>query len=200
MALKIIAAGDSFVWGSELEDSPHGGQNGYSRNTFPALLAKENNYQYQCIAYPGASNLEIVQQIKSFAKNNLEFVIVSWSWPTRDNKITSEIEIIETQIYLEKNNIGYLFTCADNCIVTKHSKIKWNNWFLFPVIPNAGWHQNEEPRGFYQWALEHKYELAAKDKHPLERAHKDAALLMKDKFNELVKKHLEQNSIRNSIS
>jgi hypothetical protein len=58
---------------------------------------------------------------------------------------------------------------------------------------------NEQPRGFYQWALEHKYELAPKDKHPLECAHYDAALLMKGKFNELVKKNLQQNSIRNKI-
>jgi hypothetical protein len=85
-------------------------------------------------------------------------------------------------------------------VVTNHPKINWDNWFLFPVIPNTGWHANENPRGFYQWALEHKYELAPKDKHPLELAHSDAAALMKDKFNELVKKHLEQNSIRNSLS
>jgi hypothetical protein len=200
MALKIIAAGDSFVWGSELADSPHGGLFGYSKNTFTALLAKQFSYHYQCVAYPGADNAAIMQQVKNFAQNKSDFVIVSWSWPSRNNKLISEDEIIQTQHYLENNKIGYLFTCADNCVVTKNPKINWNNWFLFPVIPNTGWHKNEEPRGFYQWALEHKYELAAKDKHPLEHAHIDAALLMKDKFNELVKKHLAENSIRNSVS
>lgn len=197
---KIIAAGDSFIWGSELKDSPHGGPDGYSKNTFTALLAKKLNYDYQCVAYPGASNYEITKQIKNLTLDIHSFVIVSWSWPTRDNKLTSDYEIIETQQYLENHKQGYMFTCADNCVVTNNPKIKWKNWFLFPVIPNSGWHTNENSRGFYQWALEHKYELAAKDKHPLEQAHKDAAELMKDKFYELVKEYLEQNSIRNSIS
>lgn len=196
----IVACGDSFVWGSELADSPHGGEDGYSRNTFPALLAKEYNYEYQCAAYPGTSNIEIAAQVRSASLDNLGFFIISWSWPTRDDQLTSDREILATQQYLEYHGHGYLFTCADNCVVTNHPEIKWDNWFLFPVIPNTGWHPNEEPRGFYQWALEHKYELAAKDRHPLEQAHVDAAALMKDKFNELVKKHLEQNSIRNSIS
>jgi hypothetical protein len=104
------------------------------------------------------------------------------------------------QHYLTERKIPYLFTCADNCIISNNLNINWNNWFLFPVIPNTGWHSNENPRGFYQWALEHKYKLASKDRHPLEQAHTDAAKLMKDKFYELVKKHLEQNSIRDSIS
>ena len=187
----IVACGDSFIWGSELADSPHGGDNGYSRSTFPALLAYERNYEYRCAAYPGASNRDIANQVRRSSKNNLGFYIVSWSWPTRDDQLTSDREILETQQYLEYHGHGYLFTCADNCVVTNHPKIKWENWFLFPVIPNSGWHPNEEPRGFYQWALEHKYKLAEKDQHPLEQAHIDAAKLMKEKFNELVKKHLE---------
>jgi hypothetical protein len=196
----IIAAGDSFIWGSELADSPHGGPNGYSRNTFPALLAKEFGLRYKCAAYPGSSNTDIARQVRESTKDNKAFVIVSWSWPSRDDQLTSDREILATQQYLEYHGHGYMFTCADNCVVTGHSKIKWDNWFLFPVIPNSGWHSNEEPRGFYQWALEHKYELAPKDKHPLEQAHIDAANLMKDKFNELVKKHLEQSSTRNPLS
>jgi hypothetical protein len=194
----IIAAGDSFVWGSELADSPHGGPGGHSSNTFAARLAV--GHEYKCVAYPGASNKDIAQQVRDSTKDNKAFVLVSWSWPTRDDVLTSDREILATQQYLEYHGHGYLFTCADNCVVTNHPKINWNNWFLFPVIPNTGWHANENPRGFYQWALEHKYELALKDKHPLEQAHSDAAILMKDKFNELVKKHLEQNSIRNSLS
>jgi hypothetical protein len=36
--------------------------------------------------------------------------------------------------------------------------------------------------------------------HPLEEAHRAAADLIKDKFNEVVKKHLEQNGSGNQIS
>lgn len=186
----IIAGGDSFVWGSELYDSPHGGPGGHSRNTFAALLAGS---KYICCAYPGNSNKDIVHStIKCCELVSKPFgVLVSWSWSTRDNKINSDDEIIELQTYLENRFIPYMFTCADNIVVTKNKNIKWDKWFLFPVIKNSGWHPNEEPRGFYQWALEHKYELAPRDKHPLERAHLDAAALMKGKFDELVKTHLE---------
>lgn len=200
MALTIVAAGDSFIWGSELLDSPHGGSEGYSKNTFPALLAKTYKFNYECIAYPGASNRDICNQILKYKLNKHCFIITSWSWPSRDNKLESNQEILVAQQYLDKNKIGYLFTCADNCIVNTNDKIYWDKWYLFPIIVNSGWHSNENPRGFYQWALEHKYELAVRDKHPLEQAHRDAAILMKDKFDELVKKHLVQNSIRNSIS
>jgi hypothetical protein len=43
-----------------------------------------------------------------------------------------------------------------------------------------------DPRGFYQWARENKYPVGTT--HPLEAAHADAAKLMQEKFNELVKK------------
>lgn len=198
--MTIVAGGDSFVWGSELVDSPHGGPGGHSRNTFAALLA--GKYQYICCAYPGNSNKDIVYSTIRCCKlvDRPTGVIVSWTWPTRDNKLQSDDDILELQTYLEQNQIPYLFTCADNIVVTKNPKINWNHWFLFPVIPNTGWHPNEEPRGFYQWALEHKYELAHQDKHPLERAHSDAAALMKGKFNELVKTYLEPYYVRDKIS
>jgi hypothetical protein len=37
----IVAGGDSFIWGSELADCANTGPNGYSRQTFPALLSKD---------------------------------------------------------------------------------------------------------------------------------------------------------------
>jgi hypothetical protein len=193
--ITVAAAGDSFVWGSELADCRHSGPGGYSRSTFPALLSRD--FGYSCVAYPGATNKQIVDQVLS---TTADAVIVSWTWPTRDNKLDSDTEILTVQEYLKANGIPYLFTCADNCVVTHNKLIDYSKWFLFPVINNSGWHSNEEPRGFYQWALEHKYELAQKDKHPLESAHQDAVQLMKDTFNELVTKHLQQNSIRDSIS
>jgi hypothetical protein len=193
----IVATGDSMVWGSELKDSPHGGPNGYSRNTFAALLAGP---KYVCAAYPGIGNKEIVYRTKAVIKTLQSVmsdepigVIVCRSWQSRDNQTDSDAEIIELQTHLNSLGIPYMFTCVDNCVVTHNPLIDYTKWFLFPVIPNSGWHPNELPRGFYQWALEHKYELAQKDKHPLEPAHQDAVQLMKDTFNELVTKHLQQN-------
>jgi hypothetical protein len=67
---------------------------------------------------------------------------------------------------------------------------------MFPS--GKGPDQTESPRGFYQWAVENKYDCG-KENHPLEQAHQDAANLMKEQFNELVKKSLESNSTRNSL-
>jgi len=111
-------------------------------------------------------------------------------------------EIVYLQNYLKIKNISYMFTCADNSILYNHTvdqgdsvinslvkQIDLTKWFWFP----AGNGPNETcgPRGFYQWAMENKYPIGTT--HPLELAHQDAAALMKDKFNELVKKSLQQD-------
>lgn len=79
----LVAGGDSFVWGSELKDSPNGGPSGYSRNTYPALLASNN--EYVCAAYPGNANnaisrmaIDAVSQIKDD-----KFLLVQWTYPQR---------------------------------------------------------------------------------------------------------------------
>jgi hypothetical protein len=183
--LTILAGGDSHIWGSELADSPHGGTNGYSKNTFVALLAGRD---YLCAAYPGISNKEIYDRIKqelSWMKKPL--VVVCWTWPSRDNYLNSDQWIIKLQDYLESHNYPYIFTCVDNCVVTNNPDIHWENWYLFPAGTELG--DTLTPRGFYQWALENKYKVGPMG-HPLEEAHRGAAELFKEKFYELVKKSI----------
>ena len=179
-----VAGGDSMIWGSELADSPHGGPNGYSRNTFAALLADD---EYHCSAYPGIGNRQIYSRIR----DDLTWmkrcgVIVCWTWPSRDNELDSDKWIIGLQQYLKFHDYPYLFTCVDNCVITDNLEIDWDQWYMFP----QGTQENEtqRPRGFYQWAIENKYNIGV-DGHPLEQAHRDATILIKEKFNELVKKH-----------
>jgi hypothetical protein len=197
----IVAGGDSFVWGSELSDHRHGGPDGYSRLTFPALLAADN--QYICAAYPGSNNIAISNNIffKLIANTKLIpqlAVIVCWTWPTRDSGPVSQGAITRVQRTLKDINVPYLFTCADNCLLEwLDDDTDWDHWFLFPPAEES-WN-TQEPRGFYQWAVENKYPVGP-DGHPLDAAHQDAALLIKDKFNEVVKKHLEQNGSGNPIS
>jgi hypothetical protein len=90
------------------------------------------------------------------------------------------------EAHLKYLNIPYIFTCADNCIVT--GKLDYDHWFLFPE--GQGANQTEKPRGFYQWAVENKYAVGP-DNHPLEQAHIDASKLMQETFDELVKKHIQ---------
>jgi hypothetical protein len=108
-------------------------------------------------------------------------------------------EIVHLQNYLKVKNIPYLFTCADNSLIYNHTvsqndstimslvnQIDFLKWYWFPR-GEAEW-ETKKPRGFYQWAIENKYPVGTT--HPLEQAHQDAATLMQEKFNELVKKPL----------
>jgi hypothetical protein len=108
-------------------------------------------------------------------------------------------EIVYLQNYLELKQIPFMFTCVDNNILynntigTDHyidslyKQIDHSKWFWFPIGTRPNETQN--PRGFYQWAVENKYRIGTT--HPLEEAHQAAAELMKDKFNELVKKPVQ---------
>lgn len=180
----IVAGGDSHIWGSELQDSPHGGLNGYSRNTFTALLAGDN---YVCAAYPGIGNYEIARRAREELHQGLpKAVIVCWTWPGRDTVYTSPRVILEFQQYCEHHSIPYLFTCVDNCLIELlDPKTNMENWYMFPPGIEPG--DTLTPRGFYQWAIENKYSIGP-DGHPLEQAHRDAVPLLKEKFNEMVKK------------
>lgn len=110
-------------------------------------------------------------------------------------------EILFLQLYLKSERIPYLFTTADNSyyehenylrskdqhLEILYNQIDWDNWYFFPKGTAAS--ETLTPRGFYQWALENKYSVGNYG-HPLEQAHADAAELIKEKFNELVKKSI----------
>lgn len=72
----IIAAGDSFVYGSELADCT-----GHpSKKTFTALLAPG----HECIAWPGYANDSIARTtISRCEQGGVTGVIVSWTFPGR---------------------------------------------------------------------------------------------------------------------
>lgn len=244
----LVAGGDSFVWGLELLDCLHSGPNGYSRKTFPALLAQD--MEYICAAYPGNANNAISRTIITTCESLKEpTVIVNWTFPQRyefrfnydtlketspwysihphystghnirnfdlindfnvmfykhvgDNEYyelySTLKEILFLQLYLKSKNIPYLFTTADNsyythqnylrskdnCLEALYNQIIWNNWYWFP--PGKEANETIAPRGFYQWAVENKYKVGPEG-HPLEEAHQDAAELIREKFNEMVK-------------
>jgi hypothetical protein len=110
-------------------------------------------------------------------------------------------EILFLQLYLKSKNIPYIFTTADNSyyehenylrskdnhLEALYNQIDWNTWHFFQKGIEAN--ETQSPRGFYQWALENKY-VVGSGGHPLEQAHADAAELIKEKFNELVKKSI----------
>jgi len=77
----IVAGGDSFVYGSELQDCTNDSS---SRCTFAALLSQEHTYD--CVAWPGYGNDSIARTVinrcEQSDKQQLA-VLVSWTFPGR---------------------------------------------------------------------------------------------------------------------
>jgi hypothetical protein len=109
-------------------------------------------------------------------------------------------EVLFLQLYLKSKNIPYLFLTTNNesfehenykryqhdlDLSGIYQQIDWDHWYFFPKGDDHD--QTTVPRGFYQWAVENKY-IVGEHGHPLEQAHEDAAKLIKEKFDELVKK------------
>ena len=97
--------------------------------------------------------------------------------------------IVWLQNLLEKKNIKYFFTLADNSLFYQemtakkkqddflrhlHKEIDFSHWFSF----------GERNMGFNQWALLNDYERGTT--HPLDKAHEDAVKLMLPTFKKLI--------------
>ena len=156
------------------------------------------------------AQLESISKAKETAVADFAKVFYSHVGSTEYWEVYSSLkEIVFLQNYLQLNQIPYLFTCADNSIIFNHtvnerdsvinslySQIDFDKWFWFPE--GKGHNETCAQRGFYQWARENKYPVGTT--HPLEEAHQDAAKLMQEKFNEMVKKSVQQNPTRDSLS
>ena len=97
--------------------------------------------------------------------------------------------IIWLQNILEKKQIPFMFTLADNTLfydefkqhkdqdgfmTALHNEIDFTKWFSF----------GERMMGFNQWALLNNYPRGTT--HPLDEAHRDAVKLMMPTFNKLI--------------
>lgn len=81
--MNILSGGCSFIWGNELSDCYHPN---CSQLTWPALIARDMNMGYHCVAVPGASNTTIARQIMRFIEQSQRrdwFVIVQWTFASR---------------------------------------------------------------------------------------------------------------------
>ena len=99
--------------------------------------------------------------------------------------------IIWLQNILEKKQIKYMFTLADNSLFYKemqplkdqdsfmtalHDEIDFTKWFSF----------GERMMGFNQWATLNDYEKGTT--HPLDKAHEDAVKLLIPGYKKILKK------------
>lgn len=112
----IIAAGDSFVYGSELQSSG---------NTFTALLGAD-----ECIAWPGYSNNAIARTtIERCEQGGVGGVIVSWTFPSRyefrfayntGQKKSPWYSITPWTIAVDLDSINAEFVTKNNNILEAH--------------------------------------------------------------------------------
>jgi hypothetical protein len=73
MILKSF--GCSFIYGSDLSDTCL---------TWPSLLAQHRGYNYQCHAWPGSGNLQILERLLSqIAQDPPALCVVGWTWIDR---------------------------------------------------------------------------------------------------------------------
>lgn len=79
---RLISFGDSFILGNELIDFETA-EVPYSYKTFPALMAKQANIEYLCLAKAAASNQYIAHKILDYPFVNNELCIVQWTYSSR---------------------------------------------------------------------------------------------------------------------
>ena len=124
----------------------------------------------------------LADTIFKHASNQYHEIYLSWK------------SIIWLQNILEKKKIPYLFTLADNSLFyqdkTPHSDIDGLLKAMYNEIDFGNWHFfGERKMGFNQWAMLNDYQRGTT--HPLDKAHKDAIMLMKDNFMRIYKKEIK---------
>ena len=84
--MNIKSFGCSFIFGTDLsDDNSNSRYINPSQLTWPALLAKNFDIDYECFAWPGSGNLRILESIMSAANssNSDDLFIISWTWIDR---------------------------------------------------------------------------------------------------------------------
>jgi hypothetical protein len=84
-AMKLKSFGCSFIFGSDLSDAGTGTVSpAPSQKTWPALLAKAYDLDYECLARPGGGNLQILDNIIAQTVDpEPALFVICWTWVDR---------------------------------------------------------------------------------------------------------------------
>jgi hypothetical protein len=81
--MKLKSFGCSFTYGSDLHDCDISNLSA-SHHTWPAILAKNHNLEYECYAWPGIGNLQIMHETLTQASlNDPGIYVINWTWADR---------------------------------------------------------------------------------------------------------------------
>jgi len=92
--MKLKSFGCSFIYGTDLSDNDKDSKwPRASELTWPALIAKELGFSYQCYARPGAGNLSILEKILSqieTSHNEPACYVIGWTYIDRFDYLSAE--------------------------------------------------------------------------------------------------------------
>tara|TARA_B100000900_G_scaffold403083_1_gene409725 strand:- start:215 stop:1015 length:801 start_codon:yes stop_codon:yes gene_type:complete len=160
-----ISPWDTEVGSTEAKQTIHG-----SHVQMEQFNARQNTFKESGVR-------DFAESLYRYAANEYHEIYISWK------------NIIWLQNILEKKNIPYMFTLADNTLFYQefqphherdrllsalYKEIDFTKWFSF----------GERMMGFNQWALLNDYERGVT--HPLDKAHEDAVKLMMPKYKEII--------------
>jgi len=86
LPMRLKSFGCSFIFGSELADDGRDGPYATaSQLTWPAHLARSLGRKYECYAYPGSGNLQILENILNQAavSDSSDLFVIGWTWIDR---------------------------------------------------------------------------------------------------------------------
>ena len=91
--MKLKSFGCSFVFGNDLADANDGATQLLiqpSLSTWPALLARHLGYDYECHAWGGLGNLQILERVLGQSHTEPALFVVNWTWIDRFDYVQAQ--------------------------------------------------------------------------------------------------------------